>query len=314
MPVIVNYATTDGTAIAGQDYQASSGTLTFTPGQTSRSFSVSILAGALDGKTIHLALSAPANATLGTPASAVLTIQGNAHLPLLHFSQADYGVGEGAGMATITVSLSASASATVTVQYATSDGTAMAGQDYAATMGALTFTPGETSKQFAIPITQDAQDEPDEVLNLALSNPNNANLGGPDAAILTISDDDDAPLVQFSSAVYTTSVDGQGGVANIDVTLSAASSKPITVTYTTSASGVVASGVAQTGVLYFAPGETKQTISLQILPGDLVEGQSALLVHLADPVNATIGLADATLKVVRTEQHQIFLPLVVNNP
>jgi hypothetical protein len=79
---------------------------------------------------------------------------------------------------------------TVTVEYATSDGTAEAGDDYAAISGTLTFVPGETSQAYSLEIFNDPFDEPDETLTLALSNPINAALGTPGSALLTIVDED----------------------------------------------------------------------------------------------------------------------------
>jgi hypothetical protein len=75
----VQYATIDGTAHAGTDYTATSGTLTFGPGQTSQTFTVTPLDNGLvtvNGLTVNLTLSQPGGgATLGSPATAVLTIQ-----------------------------------------------------------------------------------------------------------------------------------------------------------------------------------------------------------------------------------------------
>lgn len=75
--VTVDYATSEGTATAGSDYTATSGTLTFQPGETSQTFAVPILNDALaeSDETVNLALSNPTNATLGTPSQAVLTIE-----------------------------------------------------------------------------------------------------------------------------------------------------------------------------------------------------------------------------------------------
>jgi plastocyanin len=79
--VSVHYATADGTATAGVDYTAASGTLSWADGDAAdRTFMVPITNRHLTGpsKTVNLALSSPAGgATLGSPASAVLTILEN---------------------------------------------------------------------------------------------------------------------------------------------------------------------------------------------------------------------------------------------
>ncbi len=75
----VNFAASDGTATSGSDYVASSGTLTFTPGVTSRTFTVPIIDDALfeGNETVNLSLSGATGAALGVPNSAVLTIVDN---------------------------------------------------------------------------------------------------------------------------------------------------------------------------------------------------------------------------------------------
>ncbi|HEX6287888.1 MAG TPA: Calx-beta domain-containing protein, partial [Herpetosiphonaceae bacterium] len=189
VPVTVEYATGNGTAIAGSDYTATSGTLTFTPGETSKTFAVPILDD-IQGEaneTVTLTLSNPSNATLGAPSSATLTINAN---DTLTFSASSYRVNESSSAATITVKLSGPSSIPVTVEYATSNGTATAGSDYTATSGILTFNPGETSKTFAVPFINDTVDEPDETVTISLGNPGNAVLGSPATTTLTIVDND----------------------------------------------------------------------------------------------------------------------------
>lgn len=79
--VAVHYATADGTATAGVDYTAASGTLSWADGDgADKTFSVAITNRHLTGpgKTVNLALSSPTGgATLGSPASALLTILDN---------------------------------------------------------------------------------------------------------------------------------------------------------------------------------------------------------------------------------------------
>jgi len=64
--VTVNFTTVDGTAKAGTDYSATSGTLTFSPSQTTQTIPVTIIGGAGTGatKTFTVVLSNPTNATI----------------------------------------------------------------------------------------------------------------------------------------------------------------------------------------------------------------------------------------------------------
>jgi hypothetical protein len=84
----IDYATSDGTATEGTDYTATSGTLTFPPGMTSQSFSVTIIEDNTSepSETINLTLSDPVNAILGIPDNIVLTIMPSvqtSYLPII---------------------------------------------------------------------------------------------------------------------------------------------------------------------------------------------------------------------------------------
>src|SRR5262249_10473871 len=151
--ITVNYATADGSATAGSDYTAASGTLTFSPGQTSKTVSVPVADDTTDkpDETFDVNLSSPTNATFGS-ATGVGTILDN-DAPV-QISVADLTVTEGdsgSSSATFTVTLSAASGWTVTVNYATANGSALAGSDYTATSGTLTFSPGQTSKTVSVP-------------------------------------------------------------------------------------------------------------------------------------------------------------------
>jgi hypothetical protein len=116
------------------------------------------------------------------------TIEDNDDPPTVGFSSATYGVNEDADIATIAVTLDAPSALTVTVDYATSDGTAMAGEDYAAMSGTLVFTPGVTSQTFNVSIISDEVSEGDETVVLTLSTADNAVIGENNPAVLTISE------------------------------------------------------------------------------------------------------------------------------
>jgi hypothetical protein len=86
----------------------------------------------------------------------------------VQFSVSSIQVIEDVGLANVTVLRTGGSTGTLTVDYATVDGTAIAGQDYTATSGTLTFNGGETSKTFQVPITDDAPNEPDETFTIIL--------------------------------------------------------------------------------------------------------------------------------------------------
>ena len=110
-------------------------------------------------------------------------------------SVADGTIAEGdSGAATVdvAVTLDTPSASTVTVAFGTEDGTATAGSDYATTSGTLTFASGETSKTVSVPVTGDADLEPDETFALKLSAPSNATIADGDGAV-TITNNDALP-------------------------------------------------------------------------------------------------------------------------
>ena len=95
--------------------------------------------------------------------------------PAISVSDATVQEAEGAVLV-FTATLSHASSRTVTVDYATSDGTAVAGSDYTAASGALTFNAGDTSQTVQVTVLTDSEDESQETLTLSLSNPSQATL------------------------------------------------------------------------------------------------------------------------------------------
>ena len=112
----------------------------------------------------------------------------------LQFSSSAYSVAENTSSVTITARRVGGSSGAVSVSYASSDGSATAGADYQAVSGTLNWADGDASdKTFAVSITDDADVEGDETVNLALSNATGgASLGTPISATLSITDNDSA--------------------------------------------------------------------------------------------------------------------------
>lgn len=111
-------------------------------------------------------------------------------------SVADVNLREGttaSSTALFTVTLSEASTLPVTVQYATSDGSAIAGQDYTAITGSLTFEPGQLSQTIAVTVLGDTLVEPDETFSVTLSQAVNA-IVADGQAVGTIQNDDRPPL------------------------------------------------------------------------------------------------------------------------
>ena len=306
--VTVNYASADGTATAGLDYTAVSGTLTFTPGVTQQTITVPITDDAFveGNETFTVTLSNPsAAATLGTPASATVTIVDNdSGGNTVQFDPTSYTVNEAAGTVTLTITASrfGNPNVPITVKYATRDGSATAAQDYSAVSGTVTFNSGETQKQITVPITNDNLIENAETFFVDLSNPSNANItGNAGTATVTIADDDSGTsTIQFDSSTY--SVNENGGSATLRVVRSGGIGQTVTVNYA-SADGTATAGsdyTAVSGTLTFSPGVTQQTITVPIINDSVVEPNENFTVTLSNPsAGAALGTpATATVTIV----------------
>src|SRR5215210_1781363 len=91
--------------------------------------------------------------------------------------------------AAVMVSLSAPSSQTVTVNYSTAGGTALAGSDYQAASGKLTFSPGQTSKTILVPVIGDRVGEFDETFAVKIQGAKNATIANGRGTV-TIADDE----------------------------------------------------------------------------------------------------------------------------
>jgi hypothetical protein len=180
-PISVQYATADDTAKAGSDYTATSNTLSFAPGETSKTITVPIVGDTVAEatETFKLNLSNPTNATIGDGQGIGTITDNDAASVSPRISINDVTITEGnsgTSNAVFTVSLSQASNQAVSVNYATANGTATAGSDFTATSNTLSFAPGETSKTITVPIVSNTVAEATETFTVNLSNPTNATI------------------------------------------------------------------------------------------------------------------------------------------
>ncbi|MHC4863961.1 MAG: lamin tail domain-containing protein [Planctomycetota bacterium] len=177
--VTVNYEATGGTATPGIDYYLASGTLTFDPGQSSKPIEIFIFGDGFseEDETIEVTLSGPVNAVLGAITVHTYTILDLS--PAVGFDTSSSQGRENVSPGRIPVSLSWVWTETVTVDYNVTGGAADGnGVDYVLAAGALEFEPDEVTEYIEIVIVADDLDEdPDETIEITLSNPSNAKLG-----------------------------------------------------------------------------------------------------------------------------------------
>jgi hypothetical protein len=159
--ITVNFQTANGSATAGSDYIATSGTLTFTPGQLTRTISVTVNGDTVvePNETFNVNLSGATNASI-TDNQGTGTITNDDGQPAISINNVSVNEGDtGTTLATFTVSLSNASSQTITVNFATANSTAIAGTHYVTTSGTLTFAPGTTTQPINVPVNGDSFNE-----------------------------------------------------------------------------------------------------------------------------------------------------------
>ena len=303
--VTVGYATADPAgsvdpvAGAGIDYESASGTLTFAPGEVSRTIAVSVIDDSLDepDETFTLVLADPRGATVGR-GSALGTIRDDDEMTSRVLSIADAEAVEGAGEVSFVVTLDGPSAAEVTVGYATADPAgsvdpvAGAGIDYESASGMLTFAPGEVSQTIRVQVLDDELDELDETFALVLSDLQGATLGR-GSALGTIRDDDEPPALSIAGDTGPEDV----GELVFSVTLMARALTEVTVNYATMDDTAIAGDDYEPveGTLTFAPGETARTIRVAVVDDAVDEADEEIFaVTLSGPSGATLAHALAT--------------------
>ncbi len=289
--VTVDFATANGTAVAGSDYVATNGTLSFPPGTTNHNVVVTVFGDALNeaNEVFFINLSDATNAPI-VDGEGMGTINNDDPLPSLSVNGVTVTERSSATTnAVFTVSLSGASGQTITVNYATVNGTANAGSDYVSTNGMVAFSPGDTDQSITVTVLGDMIDETNETFFVELSNPDNATVG--DAQGVGTINDDDAPPVVSISSVTVTERNTATTNAVFTISLSAASEQTITVNYATANEMAIAGSdyVATNGTMTFLPGDTNQNVTVTVLGDVLDETNETFLVNLSNPINTTIG-------------------------
>ena len=296
----VQFATSNGTATAPADYTAVTQTINFAAGETTKTITIPIISDGIGepNETVNLTLSGAVDSVLEGTATAVLTI---VDATVVRFSAPTYTVNENGVSATITVVRDGDANSAASVDFATSNGTATAPADYTAVTQTINFAAGESTKTVSIPIVNDGVSEPNETVNLTLSNAVGVALSPTPSAVLTIIDN--TPITISINDVTVT--EGNTGTVNatFTVTLSAAPTQTVTVGYATANGTATAPAdyTAANGLVSFGRGETSKTIVVRVNGDTVAEGNENFLVNLSAPNNATIADAQGQGTIIDDE-------------
>jgi|GEM_PF-2567227 len=304
--VTVDYATSNGTADAGSDFTARSGSLVFEDGDdTTKTFDVPISDDAQRegderfsvslsfGEDAVSGCESGAEAMLDEPSSAQGIIRSN-EVVRFQFDQASWAENENAGSIEISVSpLDPITGDDIVIAYATDDGTALAPEDYTATSGTLTWSDGdglETTRSFTVPLVADDDAEGAEMFTVALmSQSEAATIEGASSTPVTI---EDRLGIRFTETAFRSDRENGGTVT---VALERVGSLELAAQV--DVMSVDGSGTATEEVDYDARSVTvtwaadeggTKNVTFDVLPDTQIEGDETFSVTLLNPVNAVI--------------------------
>jgi len=295
--VTVNYSTTNGTALAGTNYQATTGTLTFGPNVQLAAIQIPLIydTNVTGPLQFTVGLSSPTSAAIGTPGTSTVILQDAD--TALSFNTNSSSVFKNAGTAVFTVTCSNTNVEPVSVSYATTNGTAIAGADYTATSGTLTFSNGSSALAFSVPIINNSVVAGSHWFSVSLSNPTGPGRLVPPTTQTNVIIDSNSGL-NFSSAAYTALK--TGGTAVITVNRSDYTGTNTTVNFVAT-NGTAVNGlnfVATNGTLVFSNGATTSSFVVQVINTPVVQPELTVLLQLSNPTNGILlAPSSATLNI-----------------
>jgi len=203
-----------------------------------------------------------------------------------------------------TITLDKSADDDVSVDFSTSDGSASAGSDYQSASGTVTIPKGSLSSTVAVTILGDTDVEQNETFTLMLTNPVNADLNVADAVGSIINDDTAAILVTIG--ISPVSIDeGDSGTQQLifTITLDKFADDDVSVDFSTSDGSASAGSDYQSasGTVTIPKGSLSSTVAVSILGDTDIEQDESFTLTLTNPVNATLGTAEAAGSIVNDD-------------
>jgi Calx-beta domain len=293
----VHFSTADGSAIAGVDYQPLSGTIVFRPGEGAKTIAVKVLNDhvATGDKKFSMELFDPVNAELGTPFGEATITDVDRVVSINDLSVNEPPV-SGTAQATFTVFLASLGTGPetpipnpgpgpVAVDFATVDGTAIAGREYQPVHGRLVFLPGEASKTVTVTVMNDGlaggEKSPDKIFLVQLSQPSGAGLGRPAAQAVIV---ETGRLITVEDASIAKSDFGTVD-ATFAVTLSAPAPDRVSVDYATADGTAVAPTdyLSQRGTLVFEAGESAKIVRVTVVADPIKDGEKTFALQLSNP-------------------------------
>ncbi len=300
LPVTVEWATSDGTAEAGTDYTAvTNGTLTFEPGQDSKTVTVTVTGDDADepNETLTVTLTNAPGATI-TDATGTGTITDDDGPAAVTLVLTPASIGENGGKSTVTATLDRPSSAATTVRVSAAPVSPAVANDYRLVGSQLTIAANSLTSTGEVTITavDNEVDALDKEVTVSATAENTQGITAPPNVTLTITDDD-APELAIGDASVTEGDLGESVTLEFTVTLDPAATLPVTVEWATS-DGTAEAGTDYTAVtnetLTFEPGQDSKTVTVTVTGDDADEPNETLTVTVTNESGATITDATGT--------------------
>lgn len=218
----------------------------------------------------------------------------------VEFAAPVFAVAENATNVLVTVRRSAGLFGTASVAYSSRANTASSAVDYVDVQGSLTFAPGENTRTFLLPLIDDSFAEPNEFVNLILSEiTGGAVLGDQPVALVSILSDDS--IISFSEVSYSVNEGTPGGRTLVQIEREGETSQSISVILTASQGTAFANEdfIPLTTNVVIPAGESTVLVPVQILDDQIVEESESVVLRLSSPsATASLGRAAASLTIV----------------
>lgn len=303
-PITLSYATADGTALAGADYTAASGAVTFAPGETVKTVTIDIVGDTVSEGTEQFSLvvtptGAIANGVSDSTGIATITDDDTTtNLPVVSLLGAE---GVETEEVAFQILLSEPSLTDVEVQYRTvQTGTALSDVDFNEVSGTIIIPAGEVSYFLPINLFSDSVDSGDQNFTLEISNPTNAVLSGDEDTLTAtgVVQDNDGSIADrglFVSDPVIIETDAGTKLAVFEVTLSEPSATTVSLSYAT-VDGTATAGedyTAISGVVTFLPGQTLASVSVEVTGDTTLEVAETFSLLVTPNAAITNGVADS---------------------
>lgn len=308
--VSVDYTVTGGSATLAADYNLNSGTLTFSPGDSTKIISIGLLDdnAVESAETIILSLSNPVGCLLTAQTTHTLTLTDD-DLPVVTLTANDSSASEitgNEGQFTLTRTGPTGSALTVSL---TSSGTATSGTDYTALGGTATIPSGASSVTLNVSPVDDTTNEGTEMVRLSISTNAAYTLGTPSSATVNIEDNDRSLFsIQATDAVASETA---GNTATFRISRTGALNTSINVTLSYSGTAINNTDYTATASpLTFNTTETEKFITIIPTNDSASEGDETVVLS----ISGSIGIDGINYASVMIQDNDYAPQVSINSP